>query len=60
MDKYTPEMLDKGLKGMGMEKEAFSGGYMRPRENGAVYFAAVGGAGHYFLNVLKSRCSALR
>ena len=42
MDKYTPEMLDKGLKGMvgkGMKR------------NGAVYFAAVGGAG-----ALLSKC----
>ena len=40
MDKYTPDLLDLGLKGMRSEevKAAIV-------ENGAVYFAAVGGAG---------------
>ena len=39
MDKYTPTMLDQGLKGM------------IGKQNGAVYFAAVGGAG-----ALLSKC----
>lgn len=45
MDKYTPEFLDMGLKGMigkGKRTEAVREAIMR---NGAVYFAAVGGAG---------------
>ena len=51
MDKYAPELLDLGLKGM-------VGKGKRTREvidaivrNGAVYFAAVGGAG-----ALLSKC----
>lgn len=51
MDKYTPQLLDLGLKGMigkgkraGEVKEAIV-------RNGAVYFAAVGGAG-----ALLSKC----
>ena len=45
MDKYTPELLDLGLKGMigkGRRTEAVREAVIR---NGAVYFAAVGGAG---------------
>lgn len=45
MDKYTPEFLDMGLKGMigkGKRSEAVREAIIR---NGAVYFAAVGGAG---------------
>lgn len=45
MDKYTPELLDLGLKGMigkGKRSEAVREAIVR---NGAVYFAAVGGAG---------------
>ena len=42
MDKYTPTMLDQGLKGMIIESI---------KQNGAVYFAAVGGAG-----ALLSKC----
>lgn len=45
MDKYTPGLLDLGLKGMigkGKRSEAVRDAVMR---NGAVYFAAVGGAG---------------
>ena len=45
MDKYTPALLDLGLKGMigkGKRSEAVRDAVMR---NGAVYFAAVGGAG---------------
>jgi len=45
MDKYTPSLLDLGLKGMigkGKRSEAVKESIIR---NGAVYFAAVGGAG---------------
>lgn len=45
MDKYTPALLDMGLKGMigkGRRSEAVKDAIVR---NGAVYFAAIGGAG---------------
>ena len=45
MDKYTPTMLDQGLKGMigkGKRSQEVRDAIVR---NGAVYFAAVGGAG---------------
>lgn len=45
MDKYTPDLLDLGLIGMigkGKRSEAVKEAIVR---NGAVYFAAVGGAG---------------
>ena len=45
MDKYTPALLDLGLKGMigkGRRNEAVKEAVIR---NGCVYFAAVGGAG---------------
>lgn len=45
MDKYAPSLLDLGLKGMigkGKRSEAVRDAIVR---NGAVYFAAVGGAG---------------
>lgn len=45
MDKYTPQLLDLGMSGMigkGKRSSAVKEAVMR---NGAVYFAAVGGAG---------------
>ena len=45
MDKYAPRLLDLGLKGMigkGKRSDAVKDAIIR---NGAVYFAAVGGAG---------------
>lgn len=51
MDKYTPDMLDRGLKGMigkGKRSKAVIDAVIR---NKAVYFAAVGGAG-----ALLSKC----
>lgn len=45
MDKYTPELLDLGMAGMigkGKRSEAVQDAIIR---NGAVYFAAIGGAG---------------
>ncbi len=51
MDKYTPQLLDKGLRGMigkGKRTEAVKEAMIR---NKAVYFAAIGGAG-----ALLSKC----
>ena len=51
MDKYTPMLLDRGLKGMigkGKRSEAVQEAIVR---NGCVYFAATGGAG-----ALLSKC----
>lgn len=51
MDKYAPKLLDLGLKGMigkGKRSDAVKEAVIR---NGAVYFAAVGGAG-----ALLSKC----
>lgn len=51
MDKYAPELLDLGLMGMvgkGKRSKEVIDGIVR---NGAVYFAAIGGAG-----ALLSRC----
>lgn len=45
MDKYAPSLLDLGLKGMigkGKRSQEVKDGIIR---NGAVYFAAIGGAG---------------
>ena len=45
MDKYAPDLLDLGLKGMigkGKRTDAVKAAIVR---NGAVYFAAIGGAG---------------
>lgn len=45
MDKYTPQLLDLGLTGMigkGKRSQAVKDAIVR---NGAVYFAAIGGAG---------------
>ena len=51
MDKYTPEMLDKGLKGMVGKGKRSPEVIEAMKKNGAVYFAAVGGAG-----ALLSKC----
>ena len=51
MDKYTPEMLDKGLKGMVGKGKRSPEVIEAMKRNGAVYFAAVGGAG-----ALLSKC----
>jgi fumarate hydratase subunit beta len=45
MDKYAPRLLDLGLRGMigkGKRSQAVKDAIVR---NGAVYFAAIGGAG---------------
>lgn len=53
MDKYAPDLLDLGLKGMigkGKRSQAVIEGIVR---NGAVYFAAVGGAGAILSKCIK-------
>lgn len=45
MDKYAPDLLDLGLKGMIGKGKRSSGVREAVMRNGAVYFAAVGGAG---------------
>lgn len=54
MDKYTPALLDLGLIGMigkGKRSEAVKEAIVR---NGAVYFAAVGGAGALLAGSIKT------
>lgn len=54
MDKYAPALLDLGLMGMigkGKRSEAVKDAIIR---NGAVYFAAVGGAGALLSRSIKS------
>ena len=53
MDKYAPDLLDLGLKGMigkGKRSKAVVDAIVR---NGAVYFAAVGGAGAILSKCIK-------
>ncbi len=53
MDKYAPDLLDLGLKGMigkGKRSQAVKDAIIR---NGAVYFAAVGGAGALLSQCIK-------
>lgn len=53
MDKYAPELLDLGLKGMigkGKRSQAVKDAIIR---NGSVYFAAVGGAGAILSKCIK-------
>lgn len=45
MDKYTPALLDLGLKGMIGKGKRGAAVKEAMQRNGAVYFAAVGGAG---------------
>ncbi len=48
-------MLDKGLKGMIGKGKRSSEVIEAIKRNSAVYFAAVGGAGAFFQNVLRRR-----
>lgn len=53
MDKYAPDLLDLGLKGMigkGKRSQAVKDAIMR---NGSVYFAAIGGAGAILSKCIK-------
>ena len=54
MDKYTPEMLDKGLKGMVGKGKRSPEVIEAMKRNGAVYFAAVGGAGALLSKCIKT------
>ena len=45
MDKYTPRLLDMGLRGMIGKGKRNQEVKEKKKKNGAVYFAAVGGAG---------------
>ena len=54
LDKYTPKLLDLGMKGMigkGKRTQEVSDAIVR---NGAIYFAAVGGAGALLSKQIKS------
>lgn len=54
MDKYAPLLMDNGLKGMigkGRRSQAVTDAIVR---NGAVYFAAVGGAGALLSKAIKT------
>ena len=51
MDKYTPLLLDKGLKGMIGKGKRNAAVHEAIIKNKAVYFAAIGGAG-----ALLSKC----
>ena len=51
MDKYTPDMLDSGLKGMIGKGKRSEEVIQAIKRNKAVYFAAIGGAG-----ALLSKC----
>ncbi len=54
MDKYTPDFLDMGLKGMIGKGKRSASVKEAIVHNGAVYFAAVGGAGALLSRSIKS------
>ena len=54
MDKYTPKLLSLGLKGMIGKGRRSTEVIQAIKENGAVYFAAVGGAGALLSKCIKS------
>ncbi len=54
MDKYTPRMLSLGLKGMIGKGKRSEDVIESMKENGAVYFAAVGGQEHFCQSVSKN------
>lgn len=53
MDKYTPDMLDAGLKGMVGKGKRSAEVIQAMKKNKAVYFAAVGGAGALLSQCIK-------
>lgn len=53
MDKYTPDMLDAGLKGIVGKGKRSKEVIEAMKRNGAVYFAAVGGAGALLAQCIK-------
>ena len=54
MDKYTPDLLEKGLKGMIGKGRRSEKVINSMKEHTAVYFAAVGGAGALLSKKIKS------
>lgn len=54
MDKYTPDMLEKGLKGMVGKGKRSPEVIEAMKKYGAVYFAAVGGAGALLSKCIKT------
>ncbi|MCD8020448.1 MAG: Fe-S-containing hydro-lyase [Clostridiales bacterium] len=54
MDKYTPDMLDAGLKGMVGKGKRSVEVIKAIKRNHAIYFAAVGGAGALLSQCIKS------
>ncbi len=53
MDKYAPNLLDRGLKGMIGKGKRSPQVIDAIKRNGAVYFAAVGGAGALLSKAIK-------
>ncbi|MCF0141739.1 MAG: Fe-S-containing hydro-lyase [Parasporobacterium sp.] len=53
MDKYTPALLEKGLKGMVGKGRRSQAVIDSIKENGAVYMAAIGGAGALLSHCIK-------
>lgn len=53
MDKYTPELLDAGLLGMVGKGKRSPAVIEAMKRNGAVYFAAIGGAGALLSQCIK-------
>ncbi len=56
MDKYTPDLLDLGLKGMIGKGKRSPEVLESVKKNQAVYFAAVGGAGALLSKKIKKSC----
>ncbi len=54
MDKYTPALLDKGMKGMIGKGKRSTEVIKSIQKNNAIYFAAVGGAGALLSKKIKS------
>ncbi|MDF2842647.1 MAG: hydro-lyase, Fe-S type, tartrate/fumarate subfamily, beta subunit [Herbinix sp.] len=54
MDKYTPALLDKGMKGMIGKGKRSNEVINSIQKNNAIYFAAVGGAGALLSKKIKS------
>lgn len=60
MDKYTPLLLEKGLKGMIGKGKRSDEVIESMHKNHAVYFAAIGGAGALLSKCIKIRSNSLR
>lgn len=55
MDKYTPELLRLGLKGMIGKGDRTEAVVEAMKDNNAVYFAAIGGLGAYIAATIESQ-----